>query len=390
MKVPFVDLKAQYAQIKKEILTELENVCQNTAFVLGPFVKNFERAFAKFIGVKHTIGVNSGTSADQLALQSIIKPGDEIITAPNTFIATTEAITSAGGTIKFVDIDERNFNLDPAKLTEAITPRTRAIMPVHLYGQPADMDPIMEIAREHKLLVIEDAAQAHGAKYLGRQIGESAPGKSGDEKKWRNCGSIGHAGAFSFYPGKNLGAYGEAGAVTTNSDEIAEYVRMYRDHGSKEKYVHEFEGHNMRMEGFQGAVLNIKLKYLEKWTNARRENAQYYNQLLRDIPGVQTPEEMPYARHVYHLYVIRVNDRQGMQKFLSENGIGCGFHYKYPLHLQKAYSHLGYKKGDFPVTEKVMQEIISLPMYPELSQTQMEYVAEKVKQFLGKQGGRKA
>lgn len=390
MNVPFVDLKAQYAQIKEEILTELENVCQNTAFVLGPFVKNFEQAFAEFIGVKHTIGVNSGTSADQLALQALIKPGDEVITSPNTFIATTEAITAAGGKIRFVDIDERSYTLDPAKLTGAITPQTRAVVPVHLYGQPADMDPIMEIAVQHDLFVIEDSAQAHGAKYLGTGKEDSAAGKSGGEKAWMNCGSIGHAGAFSFYPGKNLGAYGEAGAVTTNSDEVAEFVRMYRDHGSKEKYVHDFEGHNMRMEGFQGAVLNIKLRYLKEWTEARRKNARYYNQLLKDIPGVQTPEEMPYARHVYHLYVIRVSDREGLQKYLSENGIGCGFHYKYPLHLQKAYSHLGYKKGDFPVTEKAMEEIVSLPMYPELSRKQMEYVAEKIKEFVIERGGRGA
>jgi dTDP-4-amino-4,6-dideoxygalactose transaminase len=239
------------------------------------------------------------------------------------------------------------------------------IVPIHLYGQPADMDPILEIARKYNLSVVEDAAQAHHAEYKGRR-----------------AGSIGHAAAFSFYPGKNLGAYGEGGAVTTNSDEVAEFVKLYRDHGSRKKYIHEIEGHNMRMEGFQGAVLNIKLKHLPGWTESRRKNAALYNELFKGVEGVITPKEMPYSKHVYHLYVIRVKDRQELQNYLNEKGVASGYHYMYPLHLQKAYENLGYHKGDFPVTERVMEEIISLPMYPELTPAQIEYVVESVKEFV--------
>ena len=367
MKVPFLDLTAQYQSIRSEILPALEAVCENASFILGPFVKEFEDAFANFVGVKHAIGVNNGTTADEITIRALIKPGDEVITPPNTFIATTEAITAAGGKVVFVDIDEDSYNIDPNKIEAAITPKTRVILPIHLYGQPADMDPIMEIAKRHNLYVIEDAAQAHYAEYKGKI-----------------AGSIADAAAFSFYPGKNLGAYGEAGAVTTNSDEIADFIRLYRDHGSVKKYVHEIEGHNMRMEGFQGAVLNIKLKHLPNWIEGRRRNAAYYDALFKDVPGVIAPKEMPYAKHVYHLYVIRVKNREGLQAFLSDKGIASGFHYKYPLHLQKAYEYLGYKKDDFPVTEKVMEEIISLPMYPELTKEKIEHVVEAVKEFLAK------
>lgn len=367
MKVPFVDLKAQYQSIRSEILPQLEAVCENTSFVLGPFVKKFEEDFARFVGVKHALGVSNGTAADQLAIQALIRPGDEVITTPNTFFATTEAITAAGGKIVFADIEEDSYNIDPEKVAAAITPRTRMIVPIHLYGQPADMDPLLEIARQHRLYVVEDSAQAHGAQYKGR-----------------NAGSMGDAAAFSFYPGKNLGAYGEAGAVTTNSDEVAEFVNLYRDHGSRIKYEHEIEGHNMRMEGFQGAVLAVKLKHLPAWTAGRRRAAAVYNELLREVPGVITPAEMPYARHVYHLYVIRVKDREGLSAYLNEMGIGNGYHYKYPLHLQKAYAHMGFRPGDFPVTEQVMKEIISLPMFPELQDGQIEYVANAVKKFVSK------
>ena len=382
MNVPFVDLKVQYAQLKKEILAELEKVCENTAFVLGPFVKNFENAFAQFLGVHHVIGVNSGTSAVQLALKAVIEPGDEVITTPNTFIATTEAITAAGGTIKFVDIREDTYTMDPDALRAAITSRTRAVVPVHLYGQPADMEPILEIARRHHLYVVEDAAQAHGARYRMKKGKEKIEESMNGE--WVMCGTMGDAAAFSFYPGKNLGAYGEAGAVVTNSDQIAELIRKYRDHGAKEKYVHEFEGYNMRMEGFQGAVLNVKLKYLNQWNEARRQHARYYHELLQEVEGVIPPRERENAYHVYHLYVIRVKDREGLQQHLARNGIATGFHYKYPLHLQKAYAHLGYRKGDFPVTEKVMQEVISLPMYPELTREQVEFVVKSIREFLRK------
>jgi dTDP-4-amino-4,6-dideoxygalactose transaminase len=365
MQVPFVDLKKQYAQIKDEVLAALKNVCENTAFILGPNVLEFEKNFAEYVGVQHCVALNSGTAGNQIALQALIQPGDEVITAPNTFIATSEGITAAGGKVVFCDIDEQSYNLDPKKLEEAITPKTRAIVPVHLYGQPADMDPIMEIARKHDLFVIEDAAQAHGASYRGK-----------------NAGAIGHAAVFSFYPGKNLGAYGEGGAITTNMDKVADFARLYRDHGSMEKYIHEIEGHNFRMEGFQGAVLNVKLNYIEEWTEARRKNAHIYNQYFQGVEGVITPTELPERRHVYHLYVLRVKDRDGLQKYLGENGVASGFHYKYPLHLQKAYAHLNYKEGDFPVTEKVMGEIISLPMFPELTEEQIAYTVEKVKEFL--------
>lgn len=365
MNVPFVDLKAQFNSIRPEILSALKSVCEQTSFVLGPFVNEFEKSFAKFVNAKYCIGLNNGTSAVQLAVGSLTKPGDEVITTPNTFIATAEAITAAGGKVVFVDIDEDTYNMDSALLEGVITPRTKAIVPVHLCGQPADMDPIMDIAKRHDLAVIEDAAQAHGAEYKGRK-----------------AGSIGDAAAFSFYPGKNLGAYGESGAVTTNSDGVMEFARLYRDHGSREKYVHEFEGHNMRMEGFQGAVLGVKLKYIEKWTEARRQHASYYTELLSEVQGIKTPQELDDTRHVYHLYMVRVKERERLQHYFSERGISSGFHYKYPLHLQKAYSYLGYRQGDFPVTERVMEEIISLPMFPELKNEQIEYVVENIRNFL--------
>jgi dTDP-4-amino-4,6-dideoxygalactose transaminase len=365
MNVPFVDLKAQFNSIRSEILNALESVCEQSSFILGSFVNEFEKSFANFVNVKHCIGLNNGTSAVQLAIMSVIKPGDEVITTPNTFIATTEAITAAGAKVVFIDIHEDTFNMDPTCLEEAITPRTKAIVPVHLCGQPADMDPIMAIAKNHDLFVIEDAAQAHGAEYKGQK-----------------AGSIGHAAAFSFYPGKNLGAYGEGGAVTTNSDKVKEFVRQYRDHGSSEKYIHEFEGHNMRMEGFQGAILGVKLNYIEKWTEARRQHAAYYTELLSNVEGIKTPKEFPDTRHVYHLYMVRVKEREGLQQYLNEHSISSGFHYKYPLHLQKAYSYLNYQQGDFPVTEQVMNEIISLPMFPELNNEQIEYVVENIRNFL--------
>ncbi|UCF64022.1 MAG: DegT/DnrJ/EryC1/StrS family aminotransferase, partial [bacterium] len=281
------------------------------------------------------------------------------------FIATTEAITAAGGKIVFADIEEDSYNLDPSKIEAKITPKTKAVVPIHLYGQPADMNPIIELAKQYNLCVIEDAAQAHGAEYKGKK-----------------AGNLGDAAAFSFYPGKNLGAYGEGGAVTTNSETIANFVNRYRDHGSSEKYIHEVEGYNMRMEGFQGAILNLKLKFLDKWTDLRIRNARIYDSLLQDIDDIIIPRRIPDTKHVYHLYVIRVKNRESLQNFLFDRGIATGFHYKYPLHLQKAYTHLGYKNGDFPITEKVMQEIISLPMYPELSEEQITYVVENLKEFL--------
>ncbi len=366
MKVPFLDLKAQYESIRDEIAVSLQEVLDRTAFAGGPFVAEFEKKFAAFCGTSYAVGVGSGTEALWLALKALdVGPGDEVITVPNTFIATTESITFCGASPVFVDIDEKTFNMDPARLEDAITPRTKAIIPVHLYGQPADMDPIMEIANSHGLFVIEDACQAHGAQYKGRP-----------------AGSIGHAGCFSFYPGKNLGAYGEAGAITTNDEELARKMRMFRDHGQKTKYYHSIVGWNARMDGFQGAVLKVKLRYLDKWNQARREHAASYGRLLQSVEGVITPAEAQYARHVYHVYAIRTENRDQLIKELGERGIACGIHYPVALHLQDAYKDLGYREGDFPIAEKCTARILSLPMYAELTDEQIENVVEQLRNCL--------
>ncbi len=363
MKVPFLDLKAQYKSIKEEIVIELQKVLNNTAFAGGPFVAQFEKEFALFCKTDFAIGLGSGTAALWVAIQGLgIGEGDEVITTPNTFIATAEAISFAGAKPVFVDIDEQTYNINPQLIEDAITPKTKAIVPVHLYGQTADMDPIMEIAKAKDLFVIEDACQAHGAKCNGKPVG-----------------SIGDAGCFSFYPGKNLGAYGEAGAVVTNNLQLADNLQMFRDHGQKKKYYHAIVGWNARMDGFQGAILSVKLKYLNQWNESRRKNAQLYNDLLADIDGIITPTEVDYAKHVYHLYVIRVKNRDEFMAALVENDVFCGIHYPIPLHLQDAYSSLGYKKGDYPVAEKCCEQLVSLPMFPELTSEQISYVVEKIK-----------
>lgn len=365
MKVPFVDLKSQYFEIKEEILLAINNVLDNTAYILGKSVFDFEENFAHYQNAKYGLAVNSGTAALHMALLAYgIGAGDEVITTPNTFIATAEAISHAGAKPVFVDTNSDTFNMDPNKIEAAITSQTKAIIPVHLYGQPCDMDPIMEISRKYNLIVIEDACQAHGAEYKGQKVG-----------------SIGHAAAFSFYPGKNLGAYGEGGIVTTNNEEVAKKISMLRDHGSSQKYFHPYIGYNYRMEGLQGAVLGVKLKRLEEWTEKRRKNAQMYNQLLASLEVI-TPVEESFNRHVYHLYVIRVKNRDNLQKYLKENDIDSGLHYPQPIHLQKAYNFLGYKEGDFPIAEASVREILSLPMYPELTQEQIELVAKTIKEFL--------
>jgi len=363
MKVPFLDLKAQYKSIKEEIAVELQKVLNNTAFAGGPFVAQFEKEFALFCKTDFAIGLGSGTAALWAAIQGLgIGEGDEVITTPNTFIATAEAISFAGAKPVFVDIDEQTYNINPQLIEDAITPKTKAIIPVHLYGQTADMNPIMEIAKAKDLFVIEDACQAHGAKCNGKP-----------------AGSIGDAGCFSFYPGKNLGAYGEAGAVVTNNLQLADNLQMFRDHGQKKKYYHAIVGWNARMDGFQGAILSVKLKYLNQWNESRRKNAQLYNGLLADIDGIITPTEVDYAKHVYHLYVIRVKNRDEFMAALVENDVFCGIHYPIPLHLQDAYSSLGYKKGDYPVAEKCCEQLVSLPMFPELTSEQISYVVEKIK-----------
>ena len=366
MKVPFLDLKVQYESIHDEITTGLQQVLDNTAFAGGPFVEKFEKDFASFCGCKFAVGVSSGTTALWAVLSALgIGPDDEVITTPNTFIATAEAISCCGAKPVFVDINEQTYNLDPDNLESVITPKTKAVIPVHLFGQMADMDRIMQIAQKYGLFVIEDACQAHGAEYKGQR-----------------AGSFGDAGCFSFYPGKNLGAYGEAGAIVTNNDKLAERIRMFRDHGQVKKYYHSIIGWNARMDGFQGVVLSVKLKHLSVWNEMRRKNAQLYNKLLADEDAVITPLETDLTRHIYHIYAIRVKNRDELINVLAQENIFCGIHYPVPIHLQDAYKFLGYRTGSFPVTEKCVKELVSLPMFPELSREQIEKVTHEIKSFL--------
>jgi dTDP-4-amino-4,6-dideoxygalactose transaminase len=340
-------------------------VLENTSFILGPEVSHFEENFAAYCGVQHAVGVNSGTSALFLALSAFdIGRGDEVITAANTFVATVEAIIYTGATPVLIDIDEDTYNMDPDKIEAAITERTKAIMPVHLYGQPAEMDRIMDIAAARGLMVIEDAAQAHGAKYRGARTG-----------------SFGKCGCFSFYPGKNLGAYGEGGAIVTDDGELAEKLRMLRDHGQAKKYQHQVVGYNMRLEGFQGAVLDVKLRKLDEWNSARRNNAALYSSQLAESEVV-TPKAPEHVEPVYHLYVIRTKKRDELQAHLQSKSIATGLHYPIPIHLQEGYAHLGYREGDFPVTERCAAEILSLPMFAELTGEEIAEVAREINAFL--------
>jgi len=365
VKVKFVDLSAQHKTLETEIKEVFNRVLANCSFVLGPEVEKFEKAFASYCGAGHCVAVSNGTAALQLVLQGLgVGPGDEVITVAHTFIATAEAINAAGARPVFVDIDPVSYTMDSTKLEVAITPRTKAIIPVHLYGQPADMDAINAIAARHNIPVIEDSCQAHGARFKGRP-----------------AGSLGHAGCFSFYPSKNLGACGEGGAVTTNDPELAKKVRMLRDHGSVKKYEHDFPAYNLRLEGLQGGVLAVKLPHLDRWNEKRRALAKRYGELFAGSKVV-TPRQMPYAEHVYHLYVVLVEDREALRKALSEQGIENGLHYPIPLHLQKAYAHLGYKKGDFPVSEHVAANHVSLPMYAELPLEHVEHVAKAVREIV--------
>ena len=365
MKVPFLDLKANYESIKKEILLEIGQVLDSTGYILGPKVQNFENEFAKEHQSAHCIGVSSGTDANHLALWALgIKPGDEVILPANTFIATAWGVTLCGAAPVFVDCEKDSYNINPDLVEKAITPKTKAIVAVHLYGQPADIDPLKEIAKKHNLFLVEDAAQAHMAEYKGKR-----------------AGSLAECASFSFYPGKNLGAYGEGGAVTTNSELLAEKIKMLRDHGSNKKYFHETLGHNYRMEAIQGAVLGVKLKYLKIWTEKRRMAASKYKELLSDIEEIILPAEMSYAKHVYHLFVIQSQKRDELQKKLTEKGIGNGLHYPLPLHMQNCFKDLGYKKGDFPETEKLASDCLSLPIYPEITDEQLEYVSNTIKEF---------
>ncbi|MHA2052193.1 MAG: DegT/DnrJ/EryC1/StrS family aminotransferase [Candidatus Hodarchaeales archaeon] len=365
MNVPFIDLKAQLKKIRSEIERRFSNIIDNTAFVCGREVQKFEGTFSQLHEVKFAVGSSSGTDGNHIAMLSCdIGKGDDVIVPVNTFIATAEAISHSGATPVFIDVNEKTYNIDVDQIEERITPNSKAINPVHLFGQPADLKPIKEIANKKDIFVVEDAAQAHLAEYSDRKVG-----------------GIGQIASWSFYPGKNLGAWGEAGAVTTNDEKMYLKAKKMRDHGSGKKYYHDLIGHNYRMSEFQAAVLNVKMKYIENWTEMRRKNAEAYSERLADIEQVITPSELKNVKHVYHLYVIRAENRDELQNFLKENGVASGLHYPIPLHLTQAYAHLGYKKGDFPVAEKLANEILSLPMYPELAEEQIDYVCEKIKAF---------
>jgi len=367
--IPFVDLPAQYRALKPEIDAAVAKVFENAQFILGPAVAAFERDFAAFCGTSEAIGVNSGTSALHLSLLAAgVGPGDEVITVPFTFVATVAAIEYAGAKPVLVDVEPAFLTMDPAKLEAAITPRTKAIIPVHLFGQPADMDPIMAIAKKHGLVVIEDACQAHGSEYRGKR-----------------CGSIGQLGCFSFYPGKNLGAYGEGGAVVTNDPELAKKIRLLRAWGEEVRYEHKYRGFNYRMDGVQGAILGVKLRHLEAWTEARRRNAAEYGRRLAET-SVAVPRERRDVRHVYHLYVVRLQQRDAWRERLTEAGVQTGVHYPIPVHLQPAYRDLGYAAGDFPICEEASREVLSLPMFPELTDAQIAEVAHALSTRVGLSG----
>jgi dTDP-4-amino-4,6-dideoxygalactose transaminase len=363
-KIPYLDLAAQMRPLRAEIEAALAQALDKCTFCLGPDVAAFEAEFAAFCGVKHCVGVNSGTSALHLAMRLLnIGPGDEVITTPYTFVATSWAISYVGAKPVYVDIEDATFNLNPELVEKAVTSRTRAILPVHLYGQPCALDELLAIANKRGLALVEDAAQAHGALYKGRRVG-----------------GLGQIGCFSFYPGKNLGAYGEGGALVTNDGAFAARARALREHGSSVRYYHDEIGYNYRMEGFQGAVLRVKLKHLNRWVEERRRVARCYTELLADTP-LKLPVEAQGVQSAWHLYVVRHPRRDELKKHLEEHGIGCALHYPLPLHVQKCYAHLGYKAGDFPVAEKAARECLSLPIYPEMTDEQVKRVAEVIRDF---------
>ena len=362
--VPYFDLPAQIRSVRKDLEAAIARALDNCSFCLGPDVAQFEKDFARFIGTEHCVGFNSGTSALHVALMLLgVGAGDEVVTTPMTFVATSWAISYVGARPVYVDIDDATFNLDPKLIERAITPRTRAVMPVQLYGQPFDIDPILAICRKHKLPLVEDACQSHGAKYKGRTVG-----------------TFGEISCFSFYPGKNLGACGEGGALMTNDAKFAARARSLREHGSSVRYYHDEVGFNYRMEGIQGATLGVKLKHLERWTQRRRAIARAYDELLADTP-LRLPREADHAESVWHLYVVRHPRRDELKKHLEANGVGCALHYPLPLHLQKCYASLGYKKGDFPVSEKAAAECLSLPIYAEMTDEQVRRVADVIRMF---------
>src|SRR5580693_5278972 len=377
--IPFLDLITPHMELEKELTAVFHKVLATAGFIGGPMVEEFESAFAKFCDTDYSVALSSGTDALRFALMACgIKPGDVVVTVPHTFIATTEAISQAGALPEFVDIDEQTYNMDPAKLREYLEVQcttdksgklisrrsgrsVTAVIPVHLYGQMADMDAIQELADRYHLTVIEDACQAHGAEYFSRK-----------HNRWMKAGTMGRATAFSFYPGKNLGACGEAGAVTTNDADLAKKISMLRDHGQAKKYYHDVEGYNGRLDAIQAGLLQVKLGHLAKWNAARRDRAADYGRRLDAAGCMQRPYEPEWSKAVYHLYVVRSEKREDLMNYLKERGIGTGIHYPIPLHLQKAYESMGYKPGDFPVTEKIAKEIVSLPMFPQLKREQQE------------------
>jgi len=387
--IPFLDLVTPHVELEAELTAVFQKVIRSAGFIGGPMVEGFEKEFAAFCQTSRSVAVNSGTDALRFALMAAgVKAGDVVVTVPNTFIATTEAISQAGALPEFVDIDERTYNMDVNKLREYLEKRctvseqghvvskrsgrrVTAIVPVHLYGQMADMDAILELAEQYRLMVIEDACQAHGAEYFSRKL-----------NRWCRAGSMGRAGAFSFYPGKNLGACGEGGAVTTNDNHLADACKMIRDHGQAKKYYHDIEGYNGRLDAMQTGILSVKLKHLPEWNAKRRERAEEYKRLFAaSEAGAQAPFEPSWSRAVYHLYVVRTQDREGMMAHFGEGGIGTGIHYPIPLHQQRAYESLGYKTGDFPVTETLASEIVSLPMFPHLTAEQQASVVNQMARF---------
>jgi len=387
--IPFLDLVGLHKELEPELIPVFQKALRTAGFIGGPMLTEFEQEFARFCDAPDCIGLASGTDAVRFALMAAgVQYGDIVVTVPHTFIATTEAISQAGARPDFVDIDERTMTMDPVKLREYLEKEcvldretgkpfhrkfkapVTAVVPVHLYGQTADMDPILDLARRYKLIVVEDACQAHGAEYFSQR-----------DNKWKKAGTMGRASAFSFYPGKNLGACGEAGAVTTDDAEMARKIRMLRDHGQSKKYYHDIEGYNGRLDSIQAGILSVKLRYLAEWNRKRQEAASRYHEMLSSIEGVMAPHQPEWSKSVYHLYVVRVQDREELQKHLAAAKIDTGIHYPIPLHLQKAYENFGYKKGDFPVTERVAGEIVSLPMYPGLTPEQQRRVVDKVQEF---------
>jgi dTDP-4-amino-4,6-dideoxygalactose transaminase len=388
--IPFLDLIAPHVELEPELMGVFQQALRTAGFIGGPMVEEFEKAFADFCDAKFSVGVSNGTDALRFALIACgVQSGDVVVTVPNTFIATTEAISQAGALPEFVDIDERTYNIDPVQLRKYLEEqcmvdpsgrlvsrrsgrRVTAVIPVHLYGQTADMDPILDLAEQHGLVVIEDACQAHGAEYFSRKIGQ-----------WMKAGSIGRAAAFSFYPGKNLGACGEAGAVTVNDPILATKIRMLRDHGQAKKYYHDVEGYNGRLDALQAGILHTKLRHLAKWNFQRRDHAAEYRRLLELADcGITSPYEPSWSKAVNHLYVVRVDNREGLMDHLKKSGVGTGIHYPIPLHLQKAYASLKYREGDFPVAEKASAEILSLPMFPQLTPPQQARVVQEMREFV--------